>query len=356
MKKTVAIVFGGVSSEHKISLTSAFNVLKNISEEKYSLIKIGIKKNGTWMKFDGPLEEIKTGAWENYYSNKKVVFSNDPTQKGLIVLEKNKISVLPVDTVFPILHGKNGEDGKLQAALEMSNLAYVGCGSVASANCMDKAITDALLKNSGIRKAKLIHFFYSEFLENKKKIFEKIEKKIGSFPIFVKPARGGSSIGINKAKDKESLKKAIEIAANEDEKICIEENIIGKELECAVLGNRKPFTSIIGRIVPKAEFYNFKAKYEDDTTILEVPAQIEENICKKIQNIAIKAYKIMNCKGLSRIDFFLQKKDNAIILNEINTMPGFTDISMYIKLMEKSFGSCSSVLDKLIDLSFESSF
>ncbi|MDR3178557.1 MAG: D-alanine--D-alanine ligase [Oscillospiraceae bacterium] len=352
MKKNVAVIFGGVSSEYEISLKSAFNVLSKLSLKNYNVIIIGITKSGRWLKYNDKLENIKDDSWENHPFNTNIVFSTDRKNKGIFKFNKDKFEFEKIDVVFPVLHGKNGEDGKIQSLLELADLPFVGCSSVASANCMDKTITNLILKEVGIKKIKSYWFYFYDYEENSEKIFTKIEEKIGDYPIFVKPARSGSSIGVRKVSNKTELSDAIKLTAKEDYKILVEEAIIGKELECAILGNENCIVSSIGEIFTNNGFYDYDAKYLNNETQMSIPANIDDEISKKIQNIAIKAYKTMECSGLARVDFFLKKSNGEIILNEINTIPGFTNVSMYPRLMDAFGFDLENLLDKLIDLAF----
>jgi D-alanine-D-alanine ligase len=342
-----------MSREHEISLLSAANVIKHLSEEKYNVIMVGITKSGQWMRYRGSVEDIKSGAWSDHPLNLTANISQDRSIKGLIVLDEEKVSIEPVDVVIPVLHGKNGEDGKLQGLLEISGIPFVGCGTASSANCMDKVITDIILRNVGIKKANLVWFYFKEYEKNPEEIIKKIELNLKKYPLFVKPSNSGSSVGISHVKNREELKEAIFLAAEEDHKILVEESIDGKELECAVLGNKDLIASVVGEIEPLNGFYDYNAKYLDNTSALHIPARIDDNISDKIREIALKAYKTMGCTGLARIDFFLRSKDNEIILNEINSLPGFTDISMYPKLMDKMKIPLNKLLDKLISLALE---
>jgi D-alanine-D-alanine ligase len=350
LRKNVLVIFGGVSEEHEVSLSSATNVIKNIPREKYNIITLGITKEGKWMLYKGPIRDIKNGDWKRNKGNVMAFISPDRRKKGLIVLDEKEILFQSIDVVFPVLHGKNGEDGSIQGLLELSGIPYVGCKVASSANCMDKVITDSILKSVGIKKANSFWFHISEFNNDQYDVVKRIEEKLGPYPYFVKPANSGSSVGISKVSNREKLKEGITFAANEDNKILVEECIKGQELECAVLGNQFPIASIIGEISSPDNFYDYNSKYINDTSTLYIPARISDEISDQIRNIAIKAFKTMGCQGLSRIDFFLREGDNEIILNEINTMPGFTNISMYPKLVENMGISVGELLDRLLVL------
>lgn len=349
-KIKVAVIFGGVSSEHDVSLISATNVIQNLPKDKYEIICVGITKKGRWYYYPGDVKLIATGEWEKSSDCTSAVLSPDPIHKGFIKLEPNDTSIQKVDVLFPVLHGKNGEDGTIQGLFEMSGIPYVGCDTIASADCMDKGVTHTILDASGIRTAKYRVIIQSELnhLDEKCKEFA---EALG-FPLFVKPANCGSSIGINKATDLEELENAVKFAFAHDKKVIVEEFISGKEIECAVFGNEAPIASIIGEISPANDFYDYEAKYILGSTNLYIPARIEEKSSDMVREIAVKAFKAMGCTGLSRVDFFIQK-DGTIILNEINTMPGFTPISMYPKLMDAIGVPYADLLDKLIKFAFE---
>ena len=349
-KIRVAVLFGGVSSEHDISLMSATNVINSIPKEKYDVICIGITKKGRWLYFPGNVEEIASGAWEKNPDCTSAIISPDPIHKGIITIENGEIYVKKIDVVFPVLHGRNGEDGRLQGLLEMSRLPYVGCDTLSSADCMDKCVTHTILDYDGIPTAKWAAVLQKDISHLDERCGE-IAKKLG-FPLFVKPANAGSSIGVNKAKNLEELKDAVQIAFSHDSKVIVEEYIKGRELEVAVFGYDTPFASYVGEIEPDADFYDYDDKYINGSSKLYIPARIDEKISDKIRKIAVEAYQAMGCGGLSRVDFFLSD-DGKVILNEINTLPGFTGISMYPKLMENLGMNQSYLVDKLIEQAME---
>lgn len=349
-KTRVAVLFGGVSSEHDISLKSAENVLRNIPTQKYDVLCIGITKKGRWLYFPGDYSEISTGAWEQNPDCCSAILSPDPMHGGVITIENGEAYTKKIDVVFPVLHGRNGEDGRLQGMLEMARIPYVGCGVLSSAVCMDKGMTHVALEHYGIRTAKwaCVHQRDIQRLDEK---CEAIVETFG-FPLFVKPANAGSSMGVNKATDMESLKNAIQIAFTHDEKVIIEEYIAGREMEVAVFGYDNPIASYVGEIETTSGFYDYENKYVNDSTKLYIPARISDSISNAIREIALEAYVDLGCKGLARVDFFLTD-ENEIVLNEINTMPGFTDSSMYPKLMEHLGMSQSYLIDKLIEQAIE---
>lgn len=353
-KINLAVLFGGVSSEHEVSRVSCLSILKNLNKNEYNIYVIGITKKGKWYLYTGDIDNISTDAWEKDTLNQKLAFiSPNVDKKGILVLNgDNSYSNLDIDVVFPVLHGKNGEDGAMQGLFELAQIPYVGCDVLSSCCCMDKIFTNIILTQAGIKKAKFAFIDSIDFKINEKNSLDYIEKIIKNYPMFVKPSNEGSSVGISKVNNREELKNAIKLAQKYDSKILIEENIEGQEVECAVLGNQETIASIIGEIAPANDFYDYEAKYVSDST-LYIPARISEDISNNIRKIAQKAYKIMGCKGLARVDFFVQKNTNEILLNEINTLPGFTSISMYPKLMEKTGVKYSDLLDKLINLAFE---
>ncbi len=350
-KKRVAVVFGGVSSEHDISLMSAKHIIDSIPKDKYEVVQIGITKNGRWLRFFGNTEMIVNGRWEWERDNVPCVLSPDAIDKGFICFDTDKnVTILKVDCIFPALHGKNGEDGTIQGLFELAQIPYVGCDLISSANCMDKQLTHIILDNAGIHTAK----YLTINIFDKDSIDDFCTKAIGTlgFPMFVKPANSGSSVGVTKAHNLSELKDAIKLAFAYDKKVVVEQMIEGIECECAVMGNNEPFASTIGEIEPANEIYDFEAKYQSKESNLYIPARFSENIIDQIRATAIKAYKAIGCKGLARVDFFLCPDDN-IYLNEINTLPGFTHISMYPKLMEHYGMTQSEIMDKLINLAIE---
>lgn len=349
-KKRVAVIFGGASSEHEVSCVSAAYILNNIDKNLFTPIPIGITKSGEWFLFFGSIEDIKNHIWEQNPTNKKAFISPDAKENKIVVLEENGYKTLTIDIVFPVLHGKNGEDGAIQGLFQMANLPFVGCNMNSSSACMDKIISNILFKEAGINQAKFTWVYDYEIEENIEKCVKKVKDNIGLFPVFVKPSSAGSSVGVSKALNSVELKKAFLKAKKEDNKILIEEAISGIEAECAVLGNKNDlFASTVGQIKPANDFYDYEAKYKNDNSKLYIPAKLKDDVIEKIKEIAKKAYRTLGCAGLSRVDFFVDKYDN-IYLNEINTLPGFTSISMYPKLMEYSGYDIKKLITKLIEL------
>lgn len=350
-KLRLAVIFGGQSSEHEVSLMSATSILQNLDPEKYDVTMVGITKTGKWLLYTGPVEDLVTGAWERGPVT-PAFLSPDPTVHGLVALRDTGAQVIPLDVIFPALHGKNGEDGTIQGLFQLSGIPYVGCDTLSSAVCMDKAVTHSLLNTAGIEQAHYLWFYADRFDVAPDTIKNKIQARL-DFPVFVKPANAGSSVGVSKVERFEDLDEAIRIAAREDAKIVVEEGIRGQEVECAVLGNREAQASIVGEIGASAQFYDYDDKYVNGTSQLYIPARIDEAVSDKIREVAVRAYRLLGCSGLARVDFFVTEDDHKVILNEINTLPGFTSISMYPKLWMAMGLSYGELLDRLIDLAFQ---
>ncbi len=350
-KLRLAVIFGGQSSEHEVSLMSATSILQNLDPEKYDVTMVGITKTGKWLLYTGPVEDLTTGAWERGPVT-PAFLSPDPTVHGLVALRDTGAQVIPLDVIFPALHGKNGEDGTIQGLFQLSGIPYVGCDTLSSAVCMDKAVTHSLLNTAGIEQAHYLWFYADRFDVAPDTIKNKIQARL-DFPVFVKPANAGSSVGVSKVERFEDLDEAIRVAAREDAKIVVEEGIRGQEVECAVLGNREAQASIVGEIGASAQFYDYDDKYVNGTSQLYIPARIDEAVSDKIREVAVRAYRLLGCSGLARVDFFVTEDDHKVVLNEINTLPGFTSISMYPKLWMAMGLSYGELLDRLIDLAFQ---
>lgn len=349
---TVCVLFGGVSSEHAVSLRSAASVLRNIDTAQYNVVMVGISKDGKWFRFKGPVDLIESGEWQNREYTVPCIISPDRSHKGLLELSPAGVNILPVDVVFPVLHGKNGEDGTVQGLLSLAGIPYVGCTLLSSAVCMDKDVSHQLLLAADVPKTNLIALTRADT-----KDFDALEKRLASalsYPMFVKPANAGSSVGVSKAKDPVGLRDALSAAFAHDRKVVVERTMTGREVECAVMGNDAPIASdVLGEIAPKNEFYDYAGKYLDDSTELHIPARLEnDEAVQKIRDIAVKAYKALGCRGLARVDFFVDA-DSNIVLNEINTIPGFTSISMYPKLFEASGISYPELINRLIAYAIE---
>jgi D-alanine-D-alanine ligase len=345
----LGLVFGGASSEYEISLMSATSVLKNIDKSKYNLHLIGITREGKMFYYTGPLKAIEDGTW---FSRDCLpcVISPDPSHSGIIVLSR-PLEILRLDCIFPVLHGKNGEDGTIQGLLTMAEIPFVGCGMRASANCMDKITTHTVLDAAGVPGAKWLWTTEHEYRKDPDGFLDSVETTLG-YPCFVKPSNAGSSVGVTKAKDRESLLAAMELAIRNDSRIIVEEMIYGLEVECAVLGNEEPIASPLGEIAPSNEFYDYNAKYIDGKSATYIPARISDESTEAVRSIAVKAYQALGCAGLSRVDFFV-REDGSPVLNEINTIPGFTKISMYPQLFISAGLSYPALIDRLIELALE---
>lgn len=349
-KKTVAVVFGGASSEYEISLLSSASILRNLSREKYDIICLGITKEGRWYLYSGNVDDIASGAWVNDPDNVQAFISPDPNTHGIVAFYPDGVKTIPVDVIFPVLHGKNGEDGTIQGLFTMSGIPFVGCHTFASSVCMDKAATHTILSANRIEQTPYLWFYADRYEDPEGRVI--IRKKVNArlnFPVFVKPANAGSSVGISKVNSMDELDEAVAKAAKEDVKIVIEEGVIGQEVECAVLGNREAKASVVGEIGTTAAFYDYDDKYKNGTSQLYIPARLSEEISEEIRRTAVRAYRLLGCAGLSRVDFFVTP-EGRIILNEINTLPGFTAISMYPKLWEATGLAYGDLLDQLVEL------
>lgn len=350
-KLSLAVIFGGVSSEHEVSRMSVTSILENLSNERYEVHMVGITKEGRWLLYTGPVEDILSGAWEQGPVT-PAFLSPDPSVHGLVALRDGKAETIHVDVIFPALHGKNGEDGTIQGLFQLSGIPYVGCDTESSAICMDKAVTHSLLSSADIEQAHYLWFYADRFDAAPDTIKNKIQARL-DFPVFVKPSNAGSSVGVSKVERFEDLDQAIRKAAREDKKVVVEEGITGQEVEVAVLGNRDCDASLVGEIGASAQFYDYDDKYINGTSQLYIPARIPEEASEKIRQTAVRAYRLLGCSGLARVDFFVTAGDNRVILNEINTLPGFTSISMYPKLWMAMGLSYGELLDKLIELALQ---
>ena len=353
MKKlSVCVLFGGMSPEHEVSLRSAESVLNQLDTDKYNIIPVGITKDGDWIIFGGDdYSELPAGTWMNNPGNCRGVISPIRGQ-GLFRFEDDCVVREWIDVVFPVLHGENGEDGAVQGLLQLAGIPYVGPHIAASAVSMDKTLTKLVVDHAGVPQAAW-HLVRREDLEHHvDHVIAALEKKF-SYPMFVKPAGTGSSVGVSKAADRTALESALHAAAKFDKKVLVEEFIHGREIEVAVMGNDNPVASVAGEIDSGAEFYDYDAKYVTDTSTAYVPARISEEVEEQVRELAVKVYSAIGCQGLSRVDFFVTYEDNRIVFNEINTLPGFTSISMYPKLFDASGIPYSQLLDELLQLAVE---
>lgn len=350
-KIRVAVIFGGKSAEHEVSLQSAKNVIEAIDKKKYELILIGISKTGTWLLYDNDDYLLNENDPEKISLNKSgnQIALNPGDGKGRLVNISENEPVADIDVIFPVLHGTFGEDGAIQGLFRILNIPFVGAGVLGSSAGMDKDVMKRLLKEAGIPIADFLVYDNHNISSC---TFDAVKEKLG-MPVFIKPANLGSSVGISKVNKEKEFQPAVEEALKYDVKIIIEENIPGREIECSVLGNENPEASLPGEIIPLKEFYSYDAKYTDDEgSRLEIPAKLPEETAHRLQNMAVNAYRVLCCEGMARVDFFL-RADGEILVNEINTIPGFTRISMYPKLWEASGLSYPRLIDRLIDLAME---
>ncbi len=345
-KTKVGVIFGGRSGEHEVSLKSARSVMDALDKNKYEIIPIGIKKDGKWICGDNPLEELTNN--EKSGKNYEVTLFPQPG-KGLWKFDPVE-KLTELDVIFPVLHGPYGEDGTLQGFLEMADIAYVGSGVAGSALGMDKILMKKIFLYEGMKISNFVGVNRRKWERDNSKYLQQINAEL-NYPLFVKPANLGSSVGISKVKSELELEEAVDIAFGYDSKVVVEENLDGKEIEVSVLGNETPRTSICGEIIPSKEFYDYEAKYLDDNSELIIPANITDKLSDETRDIAARAFRALDAKGLARIDFFVNPKTENIYINEINTMPGFTEISMYPKLWEDTGISYKELLTEVIELS-----
>ncbi len=377
VKTKVGVLFGGRSGEHEVSLLSAASVLKAIDKNKYDVVPIGITKQGRWLTSHHAERLLRgagvhdeqahlragdpgaTAAAAVLSRGDSVIVPPVPETQGLVPFESARTgdSAIHVDVIFPVLHGTFGEDGTIQGLFELADIPYVGSGVLGSAAGMDKDVMKKLFAAAGLPIVKHVTILRSLWEKDRKRVTKEVEQKL-KYPVFVKPANLGSSVGISKVRERKELGPAMEEAARYDRKIVIEEGVGGhkrkaRELECSVLGNNEPEASIVGEIVPAAEFYDYNAKYIDEGSQLLIPAKISKRLMKQIQEMAVKAFQSVDCSGLARVDFLMDPKTEKIYLNEVNTMPGFTSISMYPKLWAASGLDYPALIDKLIQLAFD---
>ena len=353
MKKlSVCILFGGISPEHEVSLRSAESVLNNIDHDKYHVFPVGITKEGDWILFGSTDYGMLTdGTWRDCPQNRRAAISPVRGQ-GLLSFEGDCVVRERIDVVFPVLHGENGEDGAMQGLLQMAGIPYVGPHVAASAVSMDKTLTKLVVDHAGVTQAAWQLVRRGDLDTRKEQVLDLLESRF-QYPMFVKPAGTGSSVGVSKASDRETLSRALAAAAAFDEKVLVEEFIHGREVEVAVMGNENPVASVCGEIDSGADFYDYDAKYVTDTSVAYIPARIPEDVAEVVREAAIKVYSAIGCRGLSRVDFFVTYEDNRVVFNEINTLPGFTSISMYPKLFAASGIPYSELIDELLRLAQE---
>ncbi len=347
----LGIIFGGRSGEHEISLMSASSVIKVIDREKYSLVLFGITKQGKWLLYDGPIEKIEDGSWEEYAEQ---ALAENPDRYEVVILGTGDNSLKNrIDFALPILHGPYGEDGTIQGLFEMIGIPYGGCGVLGAAAAMDKSLAKDIFMKEQLPICRHLNLAREEVEEDLDLVISRIEKYL-PYPIFVKPANMGSSVGINKAKNTEELQNAILEATKYDRRLILEEGLDCREVETGVIGNYHASAAVVGEILPSEEFYSYEAKYFDGgKSKICIPASIPDEIAEEIREIALDAYRVLDCCGFARIDFFLEKATNKIYLNEINTIPGFTKFSMFPLLWEAAGVSYSELVEKIIQFGLE---
>lgn len=356
-KLRIGVLFGGQSGEHEVSLTSARAVMAALDREKYEVVPIGITKDGRWL-FGGPVlatleaaadqSLLPTGTDRSVSPVEADAAALVPTDESFSLLHKQHA----LDVVFPVMHGPMGEDGTIQGMLELSGLPYVGCGVLASAVGMDKAMMKAAFAAAGLPQVPWLLVRKIDWQRNPEQVYATIEERL-RYPVFVKPANMGSSVGVSKATDRASLQQALEVAASYDRRIVVEQGIDAREIEVSVLGNDDPIASVPGEIVPSNDWYDYNAKYIAGESKTLLPAPISEELTEQVRSMAIRAFAAIDGSGLSRVDFLLERTTETLYLNEVNTMPGFTSISMYAKMWQASGISYTELLDRLIELALE---
>lgn len=357
-KIRIGLVFGGRSGEHEVSLASATSVMANLDKDKYEVVPIGITKEGSWLLGTEPAKllaaEQSASHDEELDQTTAVTLTGDPSLRRLIPVESGEDlgANAALDVIFPVLHGTYGEDGTLQGLLEMANVPYVGCSVLGAALGMDKEKMKIVFQAVGLPVVDYLVYRRNEWERSPETILDAIEQRLG-YPCFVKPVNLGSSVGVNKAHDRAELAHVINVAAEYDRKIIIERGINCRELECAVLGNDEPTASVVGEVVASNEFYDYNAKYINNKSQIIIPAQIPQATAEEVRRQSVQAFLALDLSGLSRVDFFLEKETGKVYINEVNTLPGFTQISMYPKLWEASGLPYSQLLDRLIELALE---
>ncbi len=352
MKKiSVCVLFGGMSPEHEVSLRSAESVLRNMDREKYDIHPLGITADGQWIAYHGPYSDLPSGKWLEHPGNCPAAISPVRGQ-GLLRFEEQGVVSQHIDVVFPVLHGENGEDGAMQGLLQLAGIPYVGPHISASAVSMDKTLTKLVADKAGVTQAAWHLVRRSDLSDRIERTLDALESRF-AYPMFVKPSGTGSSVGVSKAADRVALEKALVAAAKFDDKVLVEEFIRGREVEVAVMGNAEPVASVCGEIDSGADFYDYEAKYVTDTSTAYIPARIDDAVAEQVREAAVRIYSAIGCQGLSRVDFFVTFEDSRVVFNEINTLPGFTSISMYPKLFDASGIPYGQLIDELLRLAME---
>ena len=348
-KRNVCILFGGVTPEHEVSLRSAECILNNIDRERNNVIAVGITRRGEWIRYYGSdFSKLPADTWMKDPDCCRCIVS--PSRgDGLICFRDGGIEYSPIDVVFPVMHGANGEDGSIQGLMQVAGIPCVGPGVASSASCMDKTITKLIIDRTDVRQARWMLVTAEDYADDPTDVMDAVEASY-PYPVFVKPAGTGSSVGVSKAHNRAELRDALYNALKYDRKVLVEEFICGHEIEVAVLGNQDPVASVCGEIISGAEFYDYVAKYITDTSRAVIPAEITPEQANKTREAAVKVYKALGCRGLSRVDFFVTYDGGQVIFNEINTLPGFTSISMYPKLFEASGKPIRELIERILEL------
>ncbi len=353
-KLTVGVLFGGRSGEHAVSLRSAASVMEAMDRDRYRVFPVGITEQGRWLAGGDPMAALQNNEIPGDCFH--AVLDVDPQKPRLLLLDPGEPEriheFVDLDLVFPVLHGPYGEDGTLQGLLELAGLPYAGSGVLASAAGMDKVVMKILFRHMGLPVGDFIYFNSIRWSHEKDQLMEQVKQKLG-YPCFVKPANLGSSVGVSKASDPSSLVTGVEEAMRYDSKVVVEAFIKGREIECSILGDEAPLASVPGEIIPCNEFYDYWAKYIDNRSDLIIPAPMDESMEQKVKEYAIAAFQAVELSGLARVDFFLDEEANQLYVNEVNTMPGFTSISMYPKLWEASGVPYPELIDRLIQIALQ---
>lgn len=360
-KIRVAVIFGGRSAEHEVSLESARNVMAALDPDRYEALPIGISKTGRWLIGPDAMPQLQAAAdagalSPSYLDAAQPAVALGPSEgHALVEITPGGTATAEqtIDVFFPVLHGPFGEDGTVQGMLELADVPYVGAGVLGSALGMDKGAMKDIFVAKGLPVAPYIVVRRSDWREDPNAVLEALQSTGLSYPLFVKPANMGSSVGVSKVHEAGELSASIEFAAQYDRRIIVEQGIDAQEVECAVLGNDEPEASVVGEVVPGNEFYDYNAKYIDDNSALIIPAKIDDDTAEQIQDIAVQAFQAIDCAGMARVDFFIERGSGTVYLNEINTIPGFTRISMYPKLWEASGLSYTELVERLIELAIE---
>lgn len=347
----LGILFGGRSREHDVSLMSAASVLRTLDKRRFTAIPIGITRDGRWLPFEGSVDAIEDGSWQKLA---EAAFRENPEAYGIDLLGAGPGSLRSrIDFALPILHGPYGEDGTIQGLFEMLDMPYGGCGVTGSAVAMDKILAKNLFSEAGLPQGSYVAIVEEDMTSDEEQVLDRIESTL-SYPVFVKPANMGSSVGISKVKNREQLKEALELSLLHDRRILVEQAIDCREIEVGILGNGDPRASSVGEIIPSAEFYDYTAKYCDGgRSQLCIPADIPEDRAGEIRRIALAAYRLLDCSGFARVDFFLERKTGRILINEINTIPGFTKFSMFPLLWKDAGLNYPELIERIVILGYE---